>query len=459
MPNTTGLELLEKIGIKNAFSEAIMLTGSRDLSHAKKALQLGAFDYVNKPFSPEELINLVQKAMEMVQLKKKSREHLSTLEETVKIKTAGLEDSLRVIGNKQLLLDAILNSMDEGLLALDNDNTIVLLNSSAQKIIGRGAGTGQPLAQSIFYHQIRPGLLSRLGDPEQLKTGFILSVDYPETRETRFWSVHVSNFTGLDGIKTGKIVLFVEQTGKLKSELLQNTFLSTVAHELRTPLVIFFNYLALIKLQCPESSPIIQAVADMELTVRRLRNLVDTVVNLAKVSSPEILSATETARIADVVDAQIIKLSGEALEKNVLVSLENNANANEYTANGKLFGLAVNSLISNAIKFNQPKGTVFVAVQNSILESKPAVAVKIRDNGPGLPPDHSLLFQSFTQGDGSLTRRHGGLGLGLYLAQRSMDLLRGRLTFSTIPGQGTEFVLEIPVTQIETATPDLIIDK
>jgi signal transduction histidine kinase len=125
-------------------------------------------------------------------------------------------------------------------------------------------------------------------------------------------------------------------------------------------------------------------------------------------------------------------------------------------ADGPRLRSALIHLVDNAVKFTPDGGTITISVHGLATMpdgTEPAVALAVRDNGIGIPPDlQQKLFTGFSQADMSTTRRYGGMGIGLVLAARIMDAHRGRITFKSELGNGSLFALWVPTRQPDVMT-------
>jgi signal transduction histidine kinase len=145
------------------------------------------------------------------------------------------------------------------------------------------------------------------------------------------------------------------------------------------------------------------------------------------------------------------KFEGAASAKGVRLSGENDGHRNDVLEGGYNFiVLALEKLVQNAVKFaDEGRGE---AVLRATLEKKadgPWLACAVLDNGPGLPKGILESQELFRQGDGSMIRRHGGLGLGLSLAKNLVAALGGRLILANRPEGGAVFTFGVPVKVIE----------
>jgi len=108
----------------------------------------------------------------------------------------------------------------------------------------------------------------------------------------------------------------------------------------------------------------------------------------------------------------------------------------------------MSNLLSNAAKYSPPGGTVRVWAE----QRGGTLRVSVRDEGPGIPEEfRTRIFEKFSQADSSATRAKGGTGLGLHIAQRFIEHMRGNIGFDSAPGAGATFWIELPAVEVMAA--------
>ena len=225
----------------------------------------------------------------------------------------------------------------------------------------------------------------------------------------------------------------------------KNEFLSNISHELRTPLNIIIGMLEL----AGEDDGLQEEMRDnLALAKDAADNLLVTLNDLIVLSNLEGRRLTsDVSRFSPnlLLKSLAHQFGGRAAAKNIELKIESGADGDAVLDAGyNLIILALEKLIDNAIKFTEEKGEVILEAG---LEENggPWLYCRVKDSGPGL---NELILQSselFRQGDGSMNRKHGGLGLGLQLARNLAATLGGRLTMSNRPGGGAELCLGVPV--------------
>ena len=226
----------------------------------------------------------------------------------------------------------------------------------------------------------------------------------------------------------------------------KSEFLATMSHEIRTPLTAVVGYLDM--LGDTSLSP------DQKLLAREGRGA--TAALLAMVSEILDFSRMRAAPaelhpapcdpgmlLDDVVSA--VSPQAEAKGLRIEVQVEPEVPAVMVTDSTRLLQVMMN-LAGNAVKFTE-RGSVRLSmryVENA--DGRGCLVLKVADSGPGIPPaEQKRIFEPFTQLDSSDRRRHGGVGLGLAIVQRLVSALKGDLQLHSVVGEGTEFIVQIPV--------------
>jgi two-component system phosphate regulon sensor histidine kinase PhoR len=437
MPDVNGLTLLKELRIYDNTYEAIMVTGHESIDDAATAMEFGAFGYLRKPVKRDELLAMVQKALAMVKVKKNRFEHLRHLETSMRSKTQELENAVAVLETQTQRLDAIINSMGDGLLAIDRENAVVLLNGQAEKILDVRFGdcAGQQLDR-IGGRMSSPELVSALAGNAGAEKTRDMSLSYNISGEgVRNYGITVRNVLDRDGKMSGKLALFIDQTEKISAESLRNSYLTILAHELRTPLTIIMNYLPLLASEKSAGGQRKEAVGDMRTASLRMKKLIDTIMSIALFSSPSVSPHDCEVDVRSIVEQEIADIAG-AHDGTAppQVTVENLLDCPVVRMDPTLVKIIISGLLGNAVKFNKEGGTVTIRIEPAMLEGRQAVALTFRDQGNGLTEfSKKHLFEVFSQGDEHLTRKTNGIGSGLFLANRAAKLLGGKLSMRENP--------------------------
>lgn len=245
----------------------------------------------------------------------------------------------------------------------------------------------------------------------------------------------------------------LEMTGRYKSE-----FLANMSHELRTPL----NSLLLLSRDLAENSDgnltanQVESAQIVHNSGVELLNLIDEILDLAKIESGKMALKIDAVRLEDVTDyvernfKHVAEEQGLAFETALGEALPDTIRTDRQRLEQIL-----KNLIANALKFTD-QGSVTVAISRppdsaaagpsrSGLDREHAVAFQVRDTGIGIAADKQrVIFEAFQQADGGTTRKYGGTGLGLSISRDLAKLLGGEIKLESRPGEGSSFTLYLP---------------
>jgi len=232
----------------------------------------------------------------------------------------------------------------------------------------------------------------------------------------------------------------MQEANRLKSE-----FLANMSHELRTPLnaVIGFASLMHSGKAGPLSGDQHEYLGDILTSSRHLLQLINDVLDLAKVESGRVDLRIETVEIANLVNEVKEILRGLAAEKRVRMTVEIDPTLSAVTLDPRMMKQVLYNYLSNAIKFTPENGRVTLR----IAAGPPNMFhVEVEDTGIGVKPeDISRLFVEFQQLDSGAAKRYPGTGLGLALTKRIVEAQGGRVGVTSVPGQGSTFSAVLPL--------------
>jgi PAS domain S-box-containing protein len=222
----------------------------------------------------------------------------------------------------------------------------------------------------------------------------------------------------------------------------KDEFLATLAHELRNPLAPIRNSVQLLLMTDAEPAAREQAAKIIERQVSHLVRLVDDLLEVSRITRGKIELRKESVDLAEVVNTAVetsrplIDAANHTLE----VQLPTEPLLAEIDA--VRISQVIANLLNNAAKYTEPGGRIFLTVRAEDGD----LIISVRDNGVGIPADMlGRVFEMFAQGDRSLSRSQGGLGIGLTLSQRLIHLHGGTIeALSEGPGLGSEFIVRLP---------------
>jgi len=229
----------------------------------------------------------------------------------------------------------------------------------------------------------------------------------------------------------------------------KDEFLATLAHELRNPLAPMQSALNVRRLEREGRNDELQEV--MERQMRHLVRLVDDLLDVSRITRDRLELRREPVELAKVVAAarETVQPLIDAAGQSLLV--DSPPEPIVLFADPHRLAQVFANLLSNASKFSDPGSAITMRVSRS----GDSIEVAVRDQGMGIAPDKQReIFEMFIQGDSSLERAHGGLGIGLSLARRLAEMHGGQLQANSAGlGQGSEFTVRLPVSAKEELGP------
>ncbi|WP_370223937.1 ATP-binding protein [Pararhodobacter marinus] len=231
-----------------------------------------------------------------------------------------------------------------------------------------------------------------------------------------------------------------------ESSRAKSIFLANMSHEIRTPLNGVLGMAQVLESQMndPDKRAMVTTIRE---SGQSLNNILNDILDLSKIEANKlVLEATQFQPEATM--KRIVALHQvRAEEKGLLLSISGLTPPGP-AREGDMhrFGQILHNLISNAIKFTE-EGSVEITVAN---RAGQPLTVTIADSGPGMSEDQlNTLFEAFVQGDGSISRRHGGTGLGMSIVHHLVTLMQGKIDVRSVPGEGTVITIDLPFPERE----------
>jgi heavy metal sensor kinase len=220
----------------------------------------------------------------------------------------------------------------------------------------------------------------------------------------------------------------------------QTRFTADASHELRTPLAILRSHAELALNRPRSEAEYRQTLEAMLQAATRMTALVEGLLTLARADAAELELARRRFDLGEVVAESVALLRPLAASKEVTVTT--GLEPVEVTGDPLHLGMVATNLLSNAIQYNRPGGSVRVALTTE----GDAAVLEVADTGRGIPPeDQPHLFERFHRVDKARARATGGHGLGLAICRSIVAVHGGSITFTTTPGTGTTFLVRVPM--------------
>ncbi len=227
----------------------------------------------------------------------------------------------------------------------------------------------------------------------------------------------------------------------------KDSFISTVNHELRTPLTSIIGYIELMRNQkMPEPDKNDKYLDVLERNAQILLNLVESMLTLSKIDSPQMGKLDSKVDIGAVLDNALFVLQPALLAKKIDLVLKRDEGTllSVRGDEGQLSQVLLN-IIANAVKFSHEGSPIKIALSAASRNNRPYVLISVTDHGIGIPEeDQNQLFTRFFRGKNAISAQFPGTGLGLSIANILVENHGGKISLSSIVGKGSTFTIALP---------------
>jgi two-component system phosphate regulon sensor histidine kinase PhoR len=361
------------------------------------------------------------------------------------------------------LLEAMLNSMREGMLVVDGEMRVVASNAAARALFGFGesvAGGGDESWRQQQQSQPLPRLGELTRNPAVLSAylGAIERGERVEAKvelmdaERRVFDLRVAPFQPRSAASSGAheaapargaIGVFFDITRLERLERVRQEFLSNVSHELRTPLTAIRTFVETLEegaLDEPDNNRRFLSIIDRNAA--RMHSLIDDILELSAIEAGTTTLELRPVPLRAMIDDVLTALAARASERGLVLRNEVAADVSVYADPRRLEQMLTN-LCDNAIKFNAEGGAV--SIEHERVGERDRISVT--DTGEGIAPEHiRRIFERFYRVDRARSRAMGGTGLGLAIVKHLARAHGGEASVRSTPGHGSTFTIELPHT-------------
>ncbi len=382
---------------------------------AKEILREGLSGYIRPPLRTEDIVAAIQRALG------RARRLGDWVRHEVRRTTASLQRQVTEF-------EAIFSNIGDGVLILDREGRILLLNQAIQQIfkVTPEAVIGRPLAEAIPH----PDLLSLLNRAvaEELKYHEI-NLD-----DGRVFNAQHTIIPNIGPAITIQDVSYLKELDRLK-----NDFVHTVSHDLRSPLTSVMGYAELIGRTGPLNEHQRDFMTRLQTSVKEITNLVNELLDIGRLEAG-FDTRREIVQLEDILDYTLDILGGSAKARNIEIRVEQYTALPPLKANPLRLRKMLDNLIGNAVKYTPPAGRINIELRTESNQ----VIFKIEDNGPGIPPsDLPHVFEKFYRGE-NVPDDVQGSGLGLAIVKAIVDSHQGRVWAESTLGKGATFFVVLP---------------
>ncbi|QUF82456.1 HAMP domain-containing protein [Clostridium butyricum] len=363
-----------------------------------------------------------------IRAKVNSNDELGILGDSFNHMADELQLKIQEVVNNQTKLESIFNSMDSGVVAVDNENNVISINPAAELLLGiKKSIVGEKLTDYVSDHEINGFLMDSEEEDKEI------TILHPIER-----NIKIKKSEMIDKkINLGKVISFQDITDMKRVELMRSQFVANVSHELKTPLTSIKGFAETLRI-VDDSATREKFLDIIDKEAERLTRLINDILVLSNIES-NLVADVEEFRPGIVIEETLNIVRKTARNRNVSVEFEDNSSECILGDRDKFYQLVLN-LIENAVKYSKEKeGYVKISSHND----GGYYHLKIQDNGIGIPgEDISRIFERFYRVDKS--RKKGGTGLGLAIVKHIVKIFNGEINVKSKLGEGTTFEVKIP---------------
>ena len=434
MPGMDGMEVLERLKKIDDSVIVIVITGYATVETAIQAMKNGAYDFIPKPFEPDQLRIIVNRAAEKIRLERAAEELARERQRT-----------LLDLGTEKSRIRTIIESLPNGVLVTNTLGRVVLMNPAFKQLLG--FDVEHPVGESIDRYLPNEGLCKLVMEISQGR-----HIDYEDIPEYEF-SISKGQYFMAKGRPVlgqkkeclGAVVTVVDITALKMIDLMKSEFVAKVSHELRSPLSTIHEQLAVVLSDMMDIAP----ETDQKILGRakeKTHSLISLIGDLLDLSRIE----------EGIICKEPVPVQVDALLKNIIDFLKDKANAKKQTLTLEIMDehlpelqadpIAIESvfgnLITNAINYTPENGHIRITAEVVGINIK----VNVIDNGFGIEDRHlGHIFERFYRVKNDQTRYITGTGLGLPIVKELVQALGGFVEAESEFGKGSTFTVLLPV--------------
>lgn len=352
--------------------------------------------------------------------------------------TDELEYKINEISSEKNKIETILRSMVDGVIAVDLNHKIVLINPKAKEIfrVKDDDVKNKELMSSIFSHRIDMYLEKALEEKKTITKEIIYQNPDRIIMQATFSPIFAEN-----GEINGGIIVFTDITELRKLETVRNDFVANASHELRTPLTSIIGYVDTLlenDIDDPEITEKFLQIIKKESD--RLSVLIKDLLNLSKIegATPDL----KPGNLKNVLEKTAGLLQDKAEKKNIYIE----KNIEEelpfvYMVEEQIEQVMIN-LLDNAVKYTENNGEIKIAAY----KKDDSVYVEIEDNGIGIPEEEKdRVFERFYRVDKARSRSLGGTGIGLSIVRNIIKQHGSEINLESREGKGSKFIFSLKI--------------
>lgn len=358
-----------------------------------------------------------------------------------------LRERLSGMRREQLEKDAILAGMSEGVVAVDQDQRVVLANAAAREMLGAidRDPRGQPIWEVTRVPEVVQTVAACILENRHLRTEARVAGDDPHMLELGAAPLSMGSAVRDEGGEAarGCVLVLRDVSGLRHLEQVRRDFVANVSHELKTPLTAMRGFLETV-LEYPDMPAAVRTdfLHKAERNTARLAAIVTDLMTLARAEADDgqpDMKSVDLVLVARGCVADVVQASSS---RQVRVELDLPGSELVVHADQGMIATAIRNLLENADKYSPRESPILVRIGSDGSDAW----LEVQDQGPGIPPtEQERIFERFYRIDKDRSRQLGGTGLGLSIVRNLLVAHGGDVSVESQPGQGSRFRIRFPI--------------
>jgi PAS domain S-box-containing protein len=394
----------------------ILLYAEKDsLTTAKEVIRIGLSGYIFPPLRTDDLVATVKRCLD------RARSLGDWVRGEVKRTTASLQRQV-------IEFETIFNNIADGVIILDKHERVMLINRAAAQIFGitEEKVIGKHIAKALSHPDLQ-SLLDRSAQDE-------LKYNEINFDDGRVFTAQYAPIPNIGFAITLQEISYFKELDQIKSD-----FVTTVSHDLRSPLTSVLGYADLINRTGPLNENQAEFMKRMQSSISDITALINNLLDLGRLEAG-FDTRREIVQLENILGYTLDVLSGQIKARNLVIHYAPETNLPPIKGNSLRLRQMIENLIGNAIKYTLPGGEIKV----SLRAKDGQIILQVTDNGPGiLPADQPRIFDKFFRGE-NIPDGVPGSGLGLSIVKSIVVNHQGRIWVESATGQGSTFFVVLP---------------
>lgn len=434
MPGIDGLEVLARIQKTNPEILVIVITGFATVETAIEAMKSGAYDFISKPFEPDQMRIVANRAKEKLELTKETQ-----LLERERQKT------LAHLDTEKSRISTIIKSLPNGVVVTNADGEVVLTNPALNRQLGlppektTGGHISEYIEDEALCQLITDISRGKYVDFEDIPD-YELSLSDEKFLRARSQPVIGDRYECL-----GSVIILENITALKAMDRLKTEFVAKVSHELRSPLSTIHEQLALVLKDTVEGNDTDDQhiLSRAKEKTQTLISLIGDLLDISRIEAESISLEPKSLQIGEVLEGIVSFLSTRAHTKDQKLSLTlPEEPLPEITADPMALESIFGNLITNAITYTPEGGEIRVSAEPAGRN----IRVEVQDTGYGIDAKYlNKIFEKFYRVKNENTRYITGTGLGLPIVKGMVDSMGGVINVESAPNEGSRFTVLLPI--------------